>query len=154
MKKHSALSLLWLAGMLACPAAALADEVVVVVAASSPLTDVSSSTLRRAFLSEPTDASGVRLVPLNQALNAGARATFDRVVLKLEPDAVSKFWIDQRIRGRGAAPRAVPQAAMIARLVPQLPGAIAYLSKADVGPGLKVLTVDGKKPGDAEYPFK
>lgn len=146
--------LLCVVGLVAMPALALADEVVVVVAANSPVNDVSSSTLRRAFLGEPTDVSGVRLVPLNQALNAAPRVVFDRVVLKLEPDAVSKFWIDQRIRGRGAAPRAVPQAAMIGRLVPQLPGAVAYLAKSEVGPGLKVLTVDGKKPGEAGYPLK
>ena len=145
--------LLCVVGLVAMPALALADEVVV-VAANSPVNDVSSSTLRRAFLGEPTDVGGVRLVPLNQALNAAPRVVFDRVVLKLEPDAVSKFWIDQRIRGRGAAPRAVPQAAMIGRLVPQLPGAVAYLAKSEVGPGLKVLTVDGKKPGEAGYPLK
>ena len=109
--------LLCVVGLVAMPALALADEVVVVVAANSPVNDVSSSTLRRAFLGEPTDVGGVRLVPLNQALNAAPRVVFDRVVLKLEPDAVSKFWIDQRIRGRGAAPRAVPQAAMIRSIV-------------------------------------
>jgi hypothetical protein len=123
---------------------------VVVVAAASPMKDISRGNLRRAFLGEPTGGPGGKLVPLNQPPGTPARGEFDRVVLGLEPDDVARFWIDQRIRGLGSAPRAFP-AALIARVVPQLPGAIGYVRTNEVVPGIKVITIDGKKPGNAGY---
>jgi hypothetical protein len=71
-------------------------------------------------------------------------------VLGLAPDAVARFWIDQRIRGLGGAPRAIP-AAMLIRVVPQLAGSIGYIRLNELGPGIKAITIDGKKPGDPGY---
>jgi hypothetical protein len=72
------------------------------------------------------------------------------VVLGLEPDDVARFWIDQRIRGQAGAPRAIP-VAMLIRVVPQLPGAIGYVRVHELGAGMKAITIDGKKAGDAGY---
>lgn len=138
---------------LAAPALRAADPpLVVIVAAGNPIADISRANLRRAFLAEPTNGPGGKLIPLNQPPSTPARTVFDRVVLGLEPEDMARFWIDQRIRGLGGAPRAVP-AAMLVRVVPQLPGAIGYVRANEVGPGLKSITVDGKKPGEAGYLF-
>ncbi len=112
--------------------------------------DISRANLRRLFLGEPTSGPGGKLIPLNQPPGASARTQFDRVVLGLEPDDMARFWIDQRIRGQGGAPRAVPPA-MLVRVVPQLGGTIGYVRANEVAPGLKALTIDGKRPGDADY---
>jgi len=133
------------------PSSHAADPpLVMVVAATSPMQDISRSNLRRAFLSEPTGGPGGKIIPLNQPPGTPARQEFDKVVLGLETEAVARFWIDQRIRGLGGAPRAFPSA-LIARVVPQLPGTIGYLRANEVGPGIKVITIDGKKPGEAGY---
>jgi hypothetical protein len=123
---------------------------VVVVPSASPMRDISRGNLRRAFLGEPTSGPGGKLMPLNQPPGAAARGQFDRVVLGLEPRAVSGFWIDQRIRGLGGAPRAFPLA-VLTRILPQLAGAIGYLRTNEIGPGMKAITIDGKKPGDDGY---
>jgi hypothetical protein len=131
-------------------------ELVVVVGAASPLRDISRSTLRRAYLGEVTEDHGARLVPLNQPPGAPARVAFDRALLGLEPDAIARFWIDQRIRGQGSAPRAIPTVSLLLRVLAQLPGGISYLRRAELPANattIKVLTVDGKKPGDAGYLF-
>ena len=73
------------------------------------LRDISRSELRRAYLGEVTEQHGVRLVALNQPPGAPARADFDHTLLGLEPEAIARFWIDQRIRGQGSAPRAFPR---------------------------------------------
>jgi hypothetical protein len=133
-----------------------AGPLLVVVGAQNPLRDISRKTLRRAYLGEPTDEQGVRLVALNQPPGSPARVSFDRTLLGLEPDAVARFWIDQRIRGQGTAPRAIPNVALLLRVLAQLPGGISYVRRADLpanAPGVKVLTIDGKKPGDAGYLF-
>jgi hypothetical protein len=131
-------------------------ELVVVVGAGSPLRDIARSTLRRAYLSEVTEDHGARLVPLNQPPGAPARVAFDRALLGLEPDAIARFWIDQRIRGQGSAPRAIPTIPLLLRVLAQLPGGISYLRRADLPANanmVKTITVDGKKPGDAGYLF-
>ena len=131
-------------------------ELVVVVGAQSALRDISRSTLRRAFLGEVTEDHDARLVPLNQPPGAPARVAFDRALLGLEPDAIARFWIDQRIRGQGSAPRAIPTVSLLLRVLAQLPGGISYLRRSDLpagATGVKVLTVDGKKPGESGYLF-
>ena len=138
------------------PRAAGAADVplAVIVGESSPLTDVSKSTLRRAFLSEPTVEAGVKLLPLNQNPGTPERTRFDIAILDLRPDAMSRFWIDQRIRGQGSPPRAIPSVAILGKLLAHLPGAIAYVKATEVPPGVKVLTVDGQKPGQPGYALR
>ena len=46
------------------------------------------------------------------------RVGFDQVVLKMDPDAVGRFWIDRKIRGGSGPPRTV------------FPGAPARLARA------------------------
>lgn len=133
------------------PAGAADVPLAVIVAESSPLTDVSKSTLRRAFLSEPTVEAGVKFLPLNQNPGTSERARFDSAILGLQPDAMSRFWIDQRIRGQGSPPRAIPSVAVLGKLLTHLPGAITYVKTSELPPGVKVLTIDGKRPGQAGY---
>jgi hypothetical protein len=125
----------------------------VIVGESSPLTDISKSSLRRAFLSEPTVVAGVKLLPLNQNPGTPERTRFDSAILDLQPEAMSRFWIDQRIRAQGSPPRAIPSVAVLGKLLAHLPGAIAYVKSTDVPAGVKVLTIDGKKPGQPGYPI-
>jgi hypothetical protein len=40
---------------------------------------------------------------------------------------------------------------MLVRVVPQLAGTIGYVRANEVGPGMKAITIDGKKPGDPGY---
>jgi hypothetical protein len=135
----------------AAPAPRAADPpLVVIVAAASPMQNISRGNLRRLFLGEPTSGPTGKLIPLNQPPASLARTQFDRIVLGLEPDAVARFWIDQRIRGLGGAPRAI-QPGMLVRVVPQLAGTIGYIRVTELGPGIKALTIDGKKPGDPGY---
>ena len=123
----------------------------IIVSESSPLTNISKSALRRGFLSEPTVIAGVKLLPLNQNPGTPDRIRFDIVVLDLPPDAMSRFWIDQRIRGQGSPPRAIPSVAILGKLLAHLPGAISYVKLTEVPVGVKVLTVDGMKPGEPGY---
>ena len=133
-----------------------ASALVIVVGAQSPLRDISRKVLRRAYLGEVTEEQGIRLAALNQPPGAPARVAFDHTLLGLEPDAMARFWIDQRIRGQGSAPRAIPNVALLLRVLAQLPGGVSYVRRGEVpanAPGVKVLTIDGKKPGDPGYLF-
>jgi len=132
-------------------ASAADPPLAMIMGPTSPLNDISKSALRRAFLAEPTSVAGVKLLPLNQNPGTPDRGRFDAAILDLTPDAMSRFWIDQRIRGQGSPPRGIPSVAILGKLVAQLPGAICYVKLTDVPAGVKVLTIDGKKPGTPGY---
>jgi len=135
-------------------AGAAPKPLVLVVARSVPLSDISTSTLRRVFQGMPTAySSGKRFVPLNHPTGTPTRTQFDRAVLGLEPGAVGAYWIDRRIRDESPPPRTIPTAELAQRIAASLPGAITYVYDEDVSAAVKMLTVDGRSPGQPGYPL-
>jgi len=126
----------------------------VVVGSGTALTDLAVAALRALFQADTTMVDGVRLAPFNRPPQSLDRVAFDRLVLGLSPDDVSRFWIDRRIRGQGRPPRVCEDPSLLARLVIRLPGAIAYVRADKVLPGMKALTIGGKMPSDAGYQLK
>jgi hypothetical protein len=154
---------LWLAGlaglMVLIPPQAVAAErpavtLTVVVAKNSKLRTLSLSDLRQLFTSQSvTGPDGRKLVPLNHPPLTRDRAGFDRVVLKMSPEQVGRFWIDQRIRGRRGPPRSVGNVTLLQRVVARLPGAIAYVRPAHVIDQVKTIRIEGKAHDEAGYPL-
>jgi hypothetical protein len=71
--------------------------------------------------------NGVTVVPFNYPTENPMRRTFDQLVLGLQPNEVSRYWIDQRIRGQGHPPRQVADPGLVIRLVAQIKGSIGYV---------------------------
>lgn len=129
-------------------------KLVIVVQPESPLSDLSLRELKRLYTSEQmTDPGGNRLLPLNQPPGSPDRIGFDRTVLQMDPDTVGRFWIDRKIRAQPGAPRSVNPLDLLRRAVAGIPGAISYLRESDVDSKLKLVTINGKKPTDADYPL-
>ena len=82
---------------------------------------------------------GTTVRALNLPPGSPERVEFDRVVLDMSPERSAQFWIDKQIRGEEAAPKAIAQADIVARLVPTLSGAIGYLPEAKVDPKIRVI---------------
>lgn len=128
---------------------------VVIVAASLNLSDVSTASLRRIFQGLPTDINGgKRFIPLNHATSTAMRQQFDRAVLGLEPSQVGAFWIDRRIRDESPPPRTIPSPELALRIVASLPGAITYVYPELLNATVRALTVEGKSPGQPGYLLK
>ena len=135
-------------------AAAPKTALVIVTQKNSALIDLSMRELKRMYTSElVTDPGGTRLIPLNHPVNTPVRVGFDKLVLKMDPDYVGRFWIDRKIRGQTGAPKAIPSIDVLRRAVAALAGAVTYLAAGDVTADLKVVTIDGKRPTDADYPL-
>jgi hypothetical protein len=127
---------------------------VVVVGASSSLTNIDLARLRGLYLGDGmTEGTGRRIVPFHQRPLSPDRVGFERVVLGMSPDESAAYWIDRRIRGEGKAPRAVDDVALLRRLVASFPGALAYVRAQSSEPTLRMLRVDGKLPGERGYPL-
>jgi hypothetical protein len=105
---------------------AVADLVVIVNAANSDR--LSAAMLERIFLrKEMSWGNGERIIPLNANPETERRQHFDRVVLGMTPDEAARYWLDQRIRGGGAAPREIGDAVLTVKLIAKLTSTIGYV---------------------------
>jgi hypothetical protein len=125
---------------------------VIVTQKESALAELSLRELKRLFTSEEvTGPDGTRVVPLNHPSGSPTRMAFDRLVLKMSPDEVGRFWIDRKIRGQTGSPKAIPSVEVLRRAVATLAGTVTYLNLNDVTADLKVVNVEGKRPTDKDY---
>jgi hypothetical protein len=130
-----------------------APVVLVVVARASALRNVSRAELRRLFMRQAEEIDGERLIPFNHPPGTAIRQQFDRLVLGMSEAEMGRYWVDRKLRDESGPPRTVPSSALLRRVVAALPGAIGYLPSDQVDPGLRILTVDGKEPGQLDYPL-
>lgn len=115
-------------------------EILVVAHPSAPVTRLSDTELESIFtLSNRRWEDGSKIIPFNLPSRSQTRVVFDRTVLRMEPDRVSRFWLDRRIRGQGSAPRNVPSASLMARLIAKLPGSIGYMPATTPSAGARVI---------------
>lgn len=125
----------------------------VLVTKSSNLQNVSFSDLRQLFRGRTLTLGGQTSVPFNHPPRAPDRVLFDRLVLNMGPDETARYWVDQKIRGSGGAPRTADSVGALLRLLARLPGAISYVREGFSSPDLKVLSIDGRFPKDSGYPL-
>jgi hypothetical protein len=128
--------------------------IVVVVAKSSKITGLSMAELRRCFSGDPVVVADQRLMPFNYPPGSAERIAFDRAVLEMSPEEVGRFWVDRKIRGQGLAPRALPSATYVMKIVAKFPGAIGYLPADQLTADVQAISIEGASPGSPDYPIK
>ncbi len=130
------------------------QELAVVVAKTSPIDELSFFELRRLYLGEDLRGpGGNKLIPLNRDSKSPERVGFDRSVLGLSPEAAARYWIDRRIRGQSGPPKVVEPATVLQRVVARVPFTVTYVRREEVSAELKIIPIDGKRPGDSGYPI-
>jgi hypothetical protein len=130
-----------------------ASPLVVVVAQTSPIERLSRFELKKLYLGANLQApGGERVLAFHQMYSAPDRVAFERSVLGMNPEELVRYWIDRKIRGEGGAPHAVGSAELVQRVVSRLNQSIGYVRLDEVGPGVRVIPIDGMLPGAAGYP--
>jgi ABC-type phosphate transport system substrate-binding protein len=120
--------------------AAVEEPLLVIVHPSVPVTTLSAYQLEAIFTREQTHwSNGSTIIPFSFPANGEVRELFDRTVLRLDPEEVGRFWLDHRIRGLGLPPKQVPSAALMLKVVANLPGSIGYIPILRARPGVKVV---------------
>jgi ABC-type phosphate transport system substrate-binding protein len=115
-------------------------KLAVIVNAAVPATTLSAAELSSIFTrATRTWKDGTTVRALNLPPNSRERVEFDRVVLDMSPDRSAQFWIDRQIRGQEAAPKAIGQADIVARLIPTLAGSIGYVPEDKVDAKVRVV---------------
>jgi hypothetical protein len=122
--------------------------IVIIVAADSPMHNLSLEELRRIFGAESRN-----LRPLNLPPGTPERVAVDRILLGRGPDDVARYWIERRIRGQGSPPRVIPSASLLAKIVARVPLTIGYVGDGPLPPGVKALRIDGLPATHPRYPL-
>lgn len=125
-----------------------------VVAKDSPISDITFHELKRLYKGEVVNVAGKRLVALNLPASSDHRVRFDQAVLGMNPENVSRYWIDRKIRGQSGPPKTLDGPDLVRRVVTRLDGGIGYVRVSEVRPEVKVLRVDAKSPNDNGYPIE
>ena len=135
----------------ACDKAARA--LVIVVAKGSPVKSLTRSQVRRCFSGDTVVIGDERLVPFNLPPGTPERVAFDRVILGMSPEQVGRYWVDRKIRGETQAPRALPSATLVVKIVAKFPSSISYVPADQVTPDVMPVAIDGVLPTSPQYPI-
>ena len=129
-------------------------QLAVVVAKDSPINELSIFELRRLYSGDDLRGpGGNKLIPLNRDAKSAERIGFDRSVLGLSPKAAARYWLERRIRGQSGPPKVVEPATVLQRVVARVPFTVTYVRREEVSADMKIVRIDGKRPGDSDYPI-
>jgi ABC-type phosphate transport system substrate-binding protein len=126
------------------PAQAQSDgnDVVVVVAADSPVERLDASDLADLYLGRTSRfPDGTPAVPIDQREGAPARSAFYSSYLGRSAAQMKAHWSTIVFTGRGSPPHDVPDGAAARALIAADPVAIGYLERELVDASLKVVEV-------------
>jgi len=152
-------TILWASMALHSPSTAQTSrgaDVAVVVNSDTPVADLSLSEVRKVLLGERQYwNSKLPVVLLIRAPAARERDVVLRVIYQMSEAQFKQYWVAKIFRAEAASPpRIVYSNDMQYELLTALPGAIAFVDSRNIRPGVKVLRVDGRLPGEKDYPLR
>lgn len=138
------------------PAAAFKAPIAVIVNEQVPVEDLSLAELRRIFRGERyTWSKGLAITLLMPPQGSPERKVLLQKIYKQRSEAqYQRHWINKLFEdGAQVAPKMTGSPEMSASLAREIPGAIALVPADRIPDGVKVLRIDGKRPGEKGYPL-
>jgi ABC-type phosphate transport system substrate-binding protein len=131
-------------------------EVAIVVNPATSVDDLSLLELRNVFLGERQFwGDGSRIVLLVRAPIAYERDIVLNRIYRMDESEFRQYWIAKVFRAEvSSGPKIVYSNDMTRQLVAALPGAVGFIPAGDVAADMKVLRINGKLPGDPDYPLR
>jgi len=128
----------------------------VVVRPDTPVDNLTLSQTRKLLLGEQQFwNSNLRVTLLLREPAARERDVVLRVIYRMNESEFRQYWIAKVFRAEVASgPKVVYSNEVATELVLAIPGSVAFVDSSQVPKGLKVLKIDGKLPGQADYPLK
>src|ERR1700690_4008784 len=134
------LILVGVVGLTAARAHARSEGLVVVANPSADVSRLNDVELEAIFLTERRYWSGTKpIIPFNLPPYSNERVVFDQAVLRMDPEAVARFWRDRRVRTGAPPPRQAPDPSTVVRLVARLEGAIGYAPESLFTPDVRLV---------------
>lgn len=131
-----------------------AAQIAIVVNKNNATSNLSIGDLKKIYLGKITVFSTGQKIALFEY--ASVKTKFYEQVLDMKVDKVKKHWFSVVFSGKSATPpKEIKNVEEVKKLVNQNDGAICFVEHSKVDSStMKVLTIDGKKPGDAKYRLK
>src|SRR5947207_2664451 len=135
---------------LSAPGASQDGNVAIVVRPDVPVDNLSFAELRRLMLGDRQFwTSNLRVTLLVRAPGARERDVVLKTIYQMSEAQFRQYWIAKVFRAEAAAgPRIVYSNETAAELASAIPGAVAFVDATQVPKGLKVLKINGVRPGD------
>lgn len=135
---------------------AAGTDIAIVVRRDVPVDDLTFAELRKVLLGDRQFwTSNLRVTLLVRAPGAREREVVLKTIYQMSEAQFRQYWIAKVFRAEAAAgPRIVYSNEMAAELTSAVPGAVAFVEAGQVPTGLKVLKINGKLPGDKDYPLR
>jgi len=128
------------------------SQVVVIAHKNSPVNNISSVSLSNLYLGEINKLSnGTKVIPLDLKKGNEAKEIFYEAILGRSVRKMQGYWMEKLLTGRGKPPKSFSSEEGLLREVASNISAIGYVSIANVNGDVKVLTLDGAKPGENGY---
>jgi ABC-type phosphate transport system substrate-binding protein len=115
------------------------DRGSVVMIAHPSVAAIDTPTAQRLFSGRAVEVAGVLVVPINAAPGSKARDRFMTQVMAMDDDKYVAYWTVRKHIGKGTPPREARSAAEMIEFVQATPGALGYVSTADLRPGLNIV---------------
>src|SRR5438477_5070015 len=137
-------------------ASAPAADIAVVVRPDTPAENLSFAEIRKLLMGDRQFwNSSLRVTLLIRAPAAHEREVVLKTIYRMSESQFRQYWISKVFRAEATSgPKIVYSNEMATELVSAIPGSVAFVDAAQVPQGLKVLKIDGKLPGDKDYPLK
>jgi len=131
-------------------------DIAVVVHPDTPITNLSMAEVRKVFLGDRQYwSTNVPVVLLIRAPVARERDVVLKRIYQMSDAQFKQYWIAKIFRAESAsAPKVVYSNDMANELVSAIPGAIAFIDSREVRPGVKIVRVEGKLPGEPGYQLR
>lgn len=150
--------LLGFASLMLCapPSHAAAENLSIVVNPDTPVDGLSLAELRKLFLGDRQFwTPNLRVVLLVRAPVAREREVVLRQIYQMTEAQFRQYWIAKIFRAETTSgPKIVYSSEMTTELVAAIRGSISFIAAAKIPPGVKVLRINGKLPGESGYPLQ
>lgn len=141
---------------LTTPLSAQKTDIAVVVHPDVAVDNLPLTELRQMLLGDREFwPSGVRVTLLLRAPIAEERDVAVEHICRMTEAEFRQHWIAKVFRAENPnSPKIVYSAEMAVDQVSRVPGALTFVEASAVPKGVKVLKIDGKRPGDPGYPLR
>ena len=136
--------------------AAAATPIAIVVHMDTSIDDLSLQELRNIFLANQQFwPDRTRITLMVRAPKSDERDFVLDRIYQMDEAQFRQYWIAKLFRAEVASgPKVVYSSEMALELVTAIRGAITFVAASAVQPGVKVIRVDGKLPGESGYPLR
>ena len=127
----------------------------VIVNPKNKIKNLTMNELRRIMLGQKkTFTNGKNIVLLQRPGRSVEGRALLKKVYRMSSRKLRKYWVNLLFKGRiKAIPTTITKARGVLRAVAKHPDAISVVLLKDVNKRVKVLTIDGRKPGMKGYPL-